>query len=171
MLLPEPSSAPFICSPTCPGTEGLFCPSCSRTLVTASENRKPGQCVTESGGPAACCSKASSRGTRGGKENLLYFLGQQTGRKADSCSKADTCLPVSAQELLKWGLCNYGGGAACRNRAGSSQARLQTGHRWSDQHLWLSTISLQFGGSVCSRFLEVTFQNCGSLCCGQELPR
>ena len=47
--------------------------------------------------------KPASRGTRGGKENLLYFLGQQTGRKAGSCSKADTRLPVSAQELLKVG--------------------------------------------------------------------
>ena len=91
--------------------------------------------VAESGVLLLAALKPASRGTRGGKENLLYFLGQQTGRKAGSCSKADTRLPVSAQELLKVGFRgNMGGGATCRNRAGSSKARLQTGHGWSDQH-------------------------------------
>ena len=45
--------------PTRPGTQGLFSPSCRRTLVTASGNRKPDPYVTESGGLAACCSKAN----------------------------------------------------------------------------------------------------------------
>ena len=78
--------------------------------------------------------KPTSRGTLGGKENLLYFLGQQTGRKADSGPTADTRLPVGGQELLKAEFQGYmGAGATCRNGAGSSDAHLESGHRWSDR--------------------------------------
>ena len=116
--------------------------------------------------------KPTSRGTLGGKENLLYFLGQQTGRKADSGPTADTRLPVSGQELLKAEFQGYMGGrgphAEMAQAAPTLILNLVIGGLIGVLLIKYNPSSVS--GSVCSRFLEVTFPNCGSLCCGQELP-
>lgn len=121
--------------PTRPGTEGLFCPSCSRTLVTASENRKPDRRVTESGGPAACCSKASLERHAGWKGKLTLFPRPANREEGRLMFKGRHPPASQCAGAFKGGVSgNMGGGATCRNRAGSSKARLQTGHGWSDQH-------------------------------------
>ena len=134
LLLPELSSV-FYLLPTRPGTEGLFSPSCRRTLVTASGNRKPDQGVAESGGPAACCSKANLERHAWWKGKLTLFprpANREEGRLGSN-GRHPPASPWAG--AFKGGVSGvYGGeGATCRNGAGSSNAHLESGHRWSDR--------------------------------------